>query len=606
MKEHHNRGNTFPSRIFHTTLVFKDELYVIGGYANFKPRQDVWKSSNGSEWVQLVQKSDTAFGLIYKHASVVWKDAIYVIGGQSTSGKYHNKIWKSANGKDWEKVTVISDQVFSERSLLHVVVVGEAMYVIGGQKGSIFYNDVWKSKNGTEWTQLLADKNTQLPKYLNKVVVMNDTMYLLGGQQQLSYNDVRKSSDGKTWETVAITNASDLPNRKSPAVAVWRDAIYITGGTNGDWPPTSAKDVWKLIDAEEKATENAKEEEKTTEKAGQKQWQKIENIQGFGERSNHALVAFNDALYSIAGRDRINQAASNEVLTSTDGQVWKSTKILEFTPRSAHGFVQLNSELYIIGGVYKEPGSPYDYEEYYNDVWKSADEGKTWTAVTAKAEFKSRAGHNVVIFKDAMYLIGGKGTHYYNDVWKSDNKGETWTKVTGKAAFPKRTGHDVVVIKDAMYLIGGKGGVDLYYNDVWKSDSKGETWTKVTRETKTVAETTTEAKTETETETRFSERAGHNVVVFKDAMYLMGGLVSGTYQNDVWKSADEGKTWTKEAKFPKMEYQAAEVVGDELYVFGKYGEVWKSKDRKVWTSVIEDNPNFTKRYNYQVAVVKQK
>ena len=69
-----------------------------------------------------------------------------------------------------------------------------------------------------------------------------------------------------------------------------------------------------------------------------------------------------------------------------------------------------------------------------------------------------------------MYLIAGKDSSgkLLNDVWSSTD-GKNWTQETEHAPFPVRYDHQVVVFKNKMYLIGGSVGAlePILINDVW-------------------------------------------------------------------------------------------------------------------------------------------
>ena len=54
------------------------------------------------------------------------------------------------------------------------------------------------------------------------------------------------------------------------------------------------------------------------------------------------------------------------------------------------------------------------------DVWRSADQGLTWTQVTSTAEWTARESHTSVALPDgSIVLIGGfTGSKRLNDVWR--------------------------------------------------------------------------------------------------------------------------------------------------------------------------------------------
>ena len=45
---------------------------------------------------------------------------------------------------------------------------------------------------------------------------------------------------------------------------------------------------------------------------------------------------------------------------------------------------------------------------YFNDVWKSSDDGVTWHLVHADAPWEPRAGAATVVKDDFIYMLGGE------------------------------------------------------------------------------------------------------------------------------------------------------------------------------------------------------
>ncbi len=112
-----------------------------------------------------------------------------------------------------------------------------------------------------------------------------------------------------------------------------------------------------------------------------------------------------------------------------------------------------------------------------NDVWRSTDNGTTWTAVTAGAGWAARYGHSSVALPDgSIVLIGGFGLDngLTNDVWRSTDNGATWTEVTAGAGWTVRSGHSSVTLPDgSVVLIGGRDSGGVFTNDVWRFQPAG-------------------------------------------------------------------------------------------------------------------------------------
>ena len=219
----------------------------------------------------------------------------------------------------------------------------------------------------------------------------------------------------------------------------------------------------------------------------------------------------------------------------------------------------------------------------FNDVWRSTDKGVTWTKQTAKAGWSPRYGSTSVVLPDGSIVLMGGVYGVFSDVWRSADKGVTWTQQTTSAPYGARYNAQCVAMPDgSIVLIGGiypnKKGI---YDEVWRSTDKGVTWALMNASAIPVA------------------REGFTSNVMPDgSIVLMGGVTAGSspkVQNDVWRSTDEGATWTEMSSNSawKGRYGAQSVampdgsivlMGGTTYV--SYFDVWRSIDEgATWTKI---------------------
>jgi PKD repeat protein len=217
-----------------------------------------------------------------------------------------------------------------------------------------------------------------------------------------------------------------------------------------------------------------------------------------------------------------------------------------------------------------------------NDVWRSMDNGATWTLMTANAEWSARIHHSSVVMPDgSIVLMGGTmGGPGFNDVWRSTDAGATWTQMTASAGWEGRYGHTSVAIPDGSIVLMG-GAVGMYYrNDVWRSTDYGATWTLMNASA------------------GWSARMGHSSVALADcSIVLMGGSIDTGHKNDVWRSTDYGATWTQmtaSAGWSERIYHSSVAMPDGSIVLlggdsmgiGLMNDVWRSTDNGVtWTQM---------------------
>ena len=165
-----------------------------------------------------------------------------------------------------------------------------------------------------------------------------------------------------------------------------------------------------------------------------------------------------------------------------------------------------------------------------NDVWRSVDKGATWTQQTASAEWSGRGIHSSVSMPDgSIVLMGGYDdidTECKNDVWRSVDNGVTWTLQTASAGWSPRAGHTSVAMPDSSIVLMGGADIttDDNKNDMWRSVDNGVTWTQLTASA------------------GWSPRAYHTSVALADGSIVLMGGEAGGFCSDVWRFSPVGSS----------------------------------------------------------------
>lgn len=262
----------------------------------------------------------------------------------------------------------------------------------------------------------------------------------------------------------------------------------------------------------------------------------------------------------------------------------------KFSARIFHQVTTWNGKLWLVGGYAKDGDK--------NDVWWSSD-GATWTLATANAGFSPRTGHQLVAYNNQLWVIGGAvGNEYKNDVWSSRD-GVHWVLQTANAAFAPRTSYQAVAYKNKLWVIGGRVGEIKFKdgqltglsNDVWSS-LDGINWTQQTASA------------------NFSPRMGHQVAVFNNRLWLMGGFNLNDY-GDVWSSQD-GSNWVQEtakAEFGFRNFSSLVAYNNQLWVIAGHtldatgshytNDVWSSSDGITWAQK-KQHAEFSERWGFEV------
>ena len=190
-----------------------------------------------------------------------------------------------------------------------------------------------------------------------------------------------------------------------------------------------------------------------------------------GSRIWETTVFFNNYLWTFGGMEYTSRVLQNEIWRSADGSTWEDVGTAAWSPRKSPAVVVYQGKLWLFGGS-THVANDFTSSGLVNDVWTSED-GVTWTQVTDAATWPAMDRPDVIVFENALYLMGGDGRA---DVWRSTD-GENWTQLTAEAPWKSRHGYVAIVFDGKMWVYGGYGfssSKDVF-NDVWYS-SDGATW----------------------------------------------------------------------------------------------------------------------------------
>ncbi|MDD2717294.1 MAG: SUMF1/EgtB/PvdO family nonheme iron enzyme [Candidatus Wallbacteria bacterium] len=130
-------------RFFHSSVVFDNKMWVIGGGNNsvgWPIYNDVWYSTDGANWT--LAAANAGWGIRSSHSSVVFDNKMWVIGGYSINN-ICNDVWYSTDGVDWFPTN--SSRIWTPRGGTSIVF-NNKMWIMGGKNSVWSYDkDVWYS-----------------------------------------------------------------------------------------------------------------------------------------------------------------------------------------------------------------------------------------------------------------------------------------------------------------------------------------------------------------------------------------------------------------------------------------------------------------------------
>ncbi len=276
-------GASFESRGDHSSVVFDNKIWVIGGtngdVANDYDFNDVWYSENGTEWVCAT--TNAAFGKRHNHGSVVFDNKIWVIGGRKkTAGSWQEwplltDVWYSENGVNWTEAT--SDAAFGEANGASCFVFNDKMWVLGSFDG--FENDIHSSSDGAIWEGVNLDPAFS-DRGLAVTLEYDGYLWLLGGYSGIT-NGVYYSLDGDSWtQAVGISEPFSGQVFEHSAV-VYDNKMWTLGGMGAGYE--YHQNIWYSTDGVD--------------------WVEAGTGIPFGARQGHSSVVFDGKVWVIGGNN---------------------------------------------------------------------------------------------------------------------------------------------------------------------------------------------------------------------------------------------------------------------------------------------------------------
>jgi hypothetical protein len=291
-------------------------------------------------------------------------------------------------------------------------------------------------------------------------VTFKNKMWLLGGWNPgdkvhfptICNSEVWNSADGIKWNLVL--KQAPWEGRHCAGYIVFKDRMFIVGGDCNQGHYQS--DVWSSDDGV--------------------RWDRVSEKVPWGPRAFYCTAVLNGKIYVFGGQTIPDIAPADEhfhddVWCSDDAINW--TKILDHAPWAPRlligGAAVFAGKIWILGGgTYDTPARRRRL--YFNDVWNTAD-GVHWTQVAKSADWHPRQMHDVGVFDNRLWVMGGynekaaageKTPGNRKDVWHSAD-GVKWEELPD-TPWPPRHGGSVFLYDNALWMVAGNNMT----SDAWK------------------------------------------------------------------------------------------------------------------------------------------
>ncbi len=618
----------------HSSVAIPDgSIVVMGGYSNVV-KNDVWRSTdNGATWTQMTD--DAEWPARAWSSSVAMPDGSIVLMGGCLENSYGNDVWRSTdNGATWTQMT--DDAGWSARSGHSSVALPDgSIVVMGGAK-----NDVWRSTdNGATWTQMTDDAGWSAREGHSSVALPDGSIVFMGGDDVSDggiENDVWRSTDnGATW--TQMTDDAGWSARSGHSCLAMPDGSIVLIGGRYSFIGTSFNDVWRFTTAGSSAQNpsHAYTLPGTYPVALQVYnsggWTNTRKtgyiivtgaifkanitsgpaplIVGFTDQStgdpttwawdfgdNTSSTLQNPVhVYSSEGSYTVNLTVTNSAGSTTTCKVdyvtvYPPVPVASFSGSPRTGLAPL-SVLFTDNST----GSPIGWAWFFGDENFTAP----WTQLIPSAGWSARYAHSSAVLPDgSIVLMGGlDGSGFKNDVWRSTDNGATWTQMNVSAEWSARSWHNSVAMQDGSIVLMGGWDSSGFKNDVWRSTDNGATWTEMTDNA------------------GWSARHAHSSVVMPDgSIVLMGGNDDNDgSKNDVWRSTDNGATWTQMTSnagwSERWHHSSVGMMDGSIVLMGgrdyfvSMNDVWRSTDNGATWTQMNASAGWSARYAHSSVVM---
>jgi hypothetical protein len=251
--------------------------------------------------------------------------------------------------------------------------------------------------------------------------------------------------DGKTWKK------SELASRKRDAYesvyVQFNGAIYALGSNSGNYLDLKfGSKISRTVDFQK--------------------WETISDTSELPQRVFYNLVVFNGKLWLLGGFDGKNYY--NDVWSSENGSKWtRVASSCAWKPRCGGGVVVFNQKIWLIGGG-EINGT------VFGDVWSSAD-GINWQLATSHIAETPVWGYATIAYDGKIWLIGTNRNGPFRSEMLYSPDGINW--VPEKAPWSPRGGVAATIFKDKLWISGGKYSYEektgikfVYHDDVWSME----------------------------------------------------------------------------------------------------------------------------------------
>jgi hypothetical protein len=192
--------------------VLQGKLYV--GITNATSGGEIWRTADGLEWERV---ADNGLGVAQRHSLhpwLVYKDQLYVVGGYLNYAAGFD-LFRSSDGSKWEQVVENgfgagehrnrdADLVEFDGRLYLVTLNEDPRVLVPGNTMERFAPEgfqLWVSDDGSDWSQVGKDGFGRETSFMADIGVHGGALHLEAIDYKMG-NQIWRSAEGQNWEMI--------------------------------------------------------------------------------------------------------------------------------------------------------------------------------------------------------------------------------------------------------------------------------------------------------------------------------------------------------------------------------------------------------------------
>jgi N-acetylneuraminic acid mutarotase len=473
-------GHPPPSRSGSQCAIFASKIYFFGGYTKkdgeyfndlftFDIDSLIWEKVEPTSAVLPHERTD--------HTLSLYKDSLYVFGGYDGRTRFNDLCVFEVHLKNWEIRQ--DDQGPMSRFGHSSVVCQDKLVIFGGWNGHVTLNDVWiYSFANSTWNEVICTSSIPA-RYRHVAVALGTSMFVFGGvnKEQTRFSDTYELNlKNQYW--IIVETSKNPTARTFHRSVIFEGFLYVLGGYDG----SRKNDMFRLYLTDVSPEDDIESNPllaTTNENDERLCWKEIEIIgKSYSSRTGHCAINSKGKIYVFGGTDETTRRNDLHEF-DTISHVWKLVDCAGEVPttRSGAKCVEYEDFIYIFGGYTRKDGI------YYDDVHRLNVSLATWQKLLTRGEIPNpRTDHTAVIYTSSMYIFAGyDGKSRFNDLKALDLESKDWSNIVSSGSPPMaRFGHTAVVYNHCMYIFGGWDGHDTL-DDLYQFSFGPKIWYELRR-----------------------------------------------------------------------------------------------------------------------------